>query len=131
MMRWICLILLMMTLSGCGHTKVVREARPYAQEMMFMQATGLRLAEHTVSFIQVACVCDAGDWAGPNAEICRQAAKDALTAKDRLPKHTAWAFYNAGLTQEEPSREIVPVPPSIVLCPAEVDANEMAEGEGQ
>jgi len=129
-MRWTSLILLM-TLLGCGHTKIVREARPYAQEMMFMQATGLRLAEHTVSFIQVSCVCDAGDWVGENADLCSQAAKDALTAKDRLPKHTAWAFYNAGITEEEPSREITPVPSSIVLCPPEVDASEMEEGEGQ
>lgn len=112
-LRVLCGLLLALSVTGATcNDSIVRDAKVYKAEEGLKEQFALRLAGHVEHFISTSCTCTEGKLTDPK---CKQAAKDALTAKVRAPYHKALSLHNAGLG-ERPSKEPPAVPSPDTLC---------------
>jgi len=113
-MRWVFLVVLAVSVAGCGGT-ICRDKAVYEQETKFEAQMALQPAEQLLAFVKAHCACDAeGEFTTPE---CQKAAETALTATTRSPWHRDMALFNGGLLKERPPREPPVIPAAKTLCP--------------
>lgn len=108
------LLIVMAFVVGCGNPTIVRDENTYKIEVELMAQMSMQSAASMREFVKSDCSCKNGKFSTKN---CADAADLILVIESRLPWHKAMSFYNAGITDERPSKTPPVIPPTKTLCP--------------